>query len=155
MLFFSYGSNMDFAQMRDRCPSARFIAVAKFPDHRLAFTRYAKDRGCGVCDALPEPGKDIWGVLYDVADGDFERLDRSEGYQPGRPLDQNAYWREQRRVYREGKETEPILAWLYLANRQPNPPPPNTAYKRQLVEGAKHWGLPDEYVAQLERITVT
>jgi len=54
MLYFAYGSNLDFAQMRDRCPSALFVAIAKLPDHRLAFTRKSIKRACGVADAVPE-----------------------------------------------------------------------------------------------------
>jgi hypothetical protein len=39
MLYFAYGSNMNWQQMQDRCPSARFFGVALLPDHKLAFTR--------------------------------------------------------------------------------------------------------------------
>ncbi len=153
-LYFAYGSNMDPAQMRQRCPSARFVAVAKLPDHRLAFTRYAKDRGCATCDGVPEPGKDIWGVVFEVSETDLTRLDKSEGYRPGRPLEDNAYVREQREVWHDGRKDQPLRVWLYFANRQPNPPLPNAAYKRQLVEGARFWGLPKTYQAELERIEV-
>ncbi len=152
MLYFAYGSNMDFAQMHARCPSARYVTVARFPDHRLAFTRYAKNRGCGTCDALPETGSGIWGVVFDITEGDLSCLDKNEGYRPDRPPEENGYWREQRLVHRDGNENDPILVWLYFANRQPNPPPPNAAYMRQLIEGAKHWGLPQRYVEELERI---
>jgi gamma-glutamylcyclotransferase (GGCT)/AIG2-like uncharacterized protein YtfP len=154
LLYFAYGSNMDPAQMRQRCPSARFVAVAKLPDHRLAFTRYAKDRGCGTCDGVPEAGKDIWGAVFEISDAELERMDESEGYRPGRPLSENSYVREQREAYRDGKKDDPLLVWLYFANRQPNPPLPNTAYKRQLVEGARFWRLPEEYQAELGRIEV-
>jgi hypothetical protein len=41
---------------------------------------------------------------------------------------------------------------LCFADRQPNPPLPNMAYKQQLVEGARFWGLPEEYQEQLRRI---
>jgi hypothetical protein len=151
-LYFAYGSNMDPAQMRQRCPSARFVAVAKLPDHRLVFSRYARDRGCGTCDGVPEPGKDIWGVVFDISEAELSRMDESEGFRPGRPIKGNSYVREQREVYRDGNQGEPLLVWLYFAIRQPNPPPPNAAYKRQLVEGARHWALPAEYQAELERI---
>ena len=152
MLYFAYGSNMDPAQMLERCPSARFVAVARLPDHRLAFTRYAKDRGCGTCDGIPQAGKDIWGVVFDISEAELRRMDESEGYRQGRPLNENSYVREQRQVY--GRTGEPFGVWLYFANREPNPPRPNALYKRQLVEGARHWGLPDEYQAELERIEV-
>lgn len=152
MLYFAYGSNMDAGQMRQRCPSAQFVAIAKLPDHRLAFTRHAKDRDCGTCDGVPEPGQNIWGVVFDLSESDLRRLDESEGYQPGRQLGANCYVREQRQVCRDGKGDEPLLVWLYFANRQPNPPLPNAAYKKQLVEGAKFWRLPQEYQVQLARI---
>ncbi|MGD0258835.1 MAG: gamma-glutamylcyclotransferase family protein [Verrucomicrobiota bacterium] len=152
MLYFAYGSNMDSGQMRQRCPSAQFVAIAKLPDHRLAFTRHAKDRDCGTCDGVPEPGQDIWGVVFDISESDLRRLDESEGYQPGRPSNANCYVREKRPVYRDGNREEPLLVWLYFANRQPNPPLPNAAYKKQLVDGAKFWRLPEEYQAQLRQI---
>jgi gamma-glutamylcyclotransferase (GGCT)/AIG2-like uncharacterized protein YtfP len=153
MLYFAYGSNMDNAQMRQRCPSAQFVAIAKLPGHRLAFTRHAKDRNCGTCDGVPAPGQDIWGVVFDLSESDLKRMDESEGYQPGRPLEANCYVREQRQVYPDGGD-EPLLVWLYFANRQPNPPLPNAAYKKQLVDGAKFWCLPEEYQAQLRQIEV-
>jgi gamma-glutamylcyclotransferase (GGCT)/AIG2-like uncharacterized protein YtfP len=152
MLCFAYGSNMDPAQMQRRCPSSRFVAVARLPGHRLAFTRYARDRGCGTCDGIPEAGKDIWGVVFDVSDTDLRCMDENEGYQPGRPLKENAYVREQRQVFRA--TGEPLLVWLYFANREPSPPLPNAAYKRQLVEGARHWRLPKGYQAELARIEI-
>jgi gamma-glutamylcyclotransferase (GGCT)/AIG2-like uncharacterized protein YtfP len=152
MLYFAYGSNLDPQQLHQRCPSARFVTVAKLPDHRLAFTRYAKDRGCGTCDGVPETGQGIWGVVFDISEEDLRRMDKSEGYQPGRPSNENAYIREQRKVLRDGKQGQPVLVWLYFANREPNPPLPNAAYKKQLVDGAKYWGLPEAYQVQLRRI---
>ena len=113
MLYFAYGSNMDPGQLRQRCPSARFVAIAKLPDHRLAFTRHAKDRDCGTCDGVPEPGQDIWGVVSDISEADLRSLDQSEGFQPDRPLDANCYVREQRQVCRDGNRDEPLLVWLY------------------------------------------
>ena len=50
MLYFAYGSNLDWAQMKSRCPSATFVDRAKLKDHRLAFTRKSKDRDCGAAD---------------------------------------------------------------------------------------------------------
>ena len=63
MLYFAYGSMMDLGEMRGRCTSAKFVAVAKLPDHSLQFTRRSIKRGCGVADVVPEPGRDVWGVV--------------------------------------------------------------------------------------------
>lgn len=152
MLYFAYGSNMDPAQFVRRCPSACFVTVAQLPNHQLAFTRLARDRGCGTCDGIPAPGKNIWGVVFAISKADLQRLDESEGYRPGRPLADNAYVRKQRQVCRPGDPGKCLRVWLYFANRQPHPPLPNAAYKQQLVEGARLWGLPPAYREELARI---
>lgn len=84
MLYFACGSNMDWDQMRERCPSARFVGVAKLPEHKLAFSRRSKKRGCGVADAVADQGSSVWGVVYEVDDRDVGQLDAAEGYSPGR-----------------------------------------------------------------------
>lgn len=152
MLYFAYGSNMDYREMRARCPSAAFVAVAKLPDHRLEFTRYSDTYDCGVADAVPRHGDSVWGVVYDIAEMEWGRLDRSEGYQPGRPAGENHYVREQRHVLREGHPQEPLLVSLYLANREPHTRMPNSSYRGLLLAGARFWHLPEEYVKELEAI---
>src|SRR5260370_28717436 len=82
MLYFAYGSNMDWDQMKTRCPSACFVGVAVLRDHRLAFTRRSKKRACGVADAVPEEGAAVWGAVFEIADVDIGRLDDTEGYRP-------------------------------------------------------------------------
>ena len=53
MLYVAYGSNMDWEQMRARCPTARFVGIAELRDHELVFPRKSKKRRCGVASALP------------------------------------------------------------------------------------------------------
>jgi gamma-glutamylcyclotransferase len=152
MLYFAYGSRMDFNEMRKASPSARFVAVAKLADHRLDFTAYSQSHDCGVADAVAAHGESIWGVVYDVPELEFGRLDQGEGYQPGRPAHENDCVRGQRHVYRDGNPHEPLLVWLYLASRKPHSPVPKSPYKGLMVGGARFWHLPADYVAQLERI---
>jgi gamma-glutamylcyclotransferase (GGCT)/AIG2-like uncharacterized protein YtfP len=154
MLYFAYGSNMDWSQMRERCPTAQFVCVAKLKDHHLAFTRKSEKRGCGVSDVIPERGHDVWGVVYEIDERDLGRLDKCEGFVPGRRQEDNAYFREERRVYRDGNEDDPLLVSVYFAIQQPNPPLPNDNYKRLIVGGARYWHLPDAYIQELERIEV-
>ena len=152
MLYFAYGSNMDFKQMRQRCPSAQFVAVAKLPNHRLEFTRESKKWQCGVSDVVESSREDVWGVVYDITETEFASLDQDEGFRPGRAKSENSYNREQRHVFRDGDENQAILVWIYIGNHQSDPPLPNTAYKQQLVNGAKYWHLPPTYIAKLKKI---
>ena len=151
-MYFAYGSNMNWDQMRKRCPSVQFVDVACLKDHRLTFTRRSDSRNCGVADAVPDKGGEVWGVVYEIPDMEIAMLDKQEGFQPAREQQRNAYVREERHVYRDGKKEEPLLVHVYFANRRQNPPPPNAAYKKLIVDGAKHWHLPADYVDQLERI---
>lgn len=150
MLYFAYGSNLDWTQMRRRCPSAQFVCIAKLPDHKLAFTRKSKDRGCGVADVVPEQNAEVWGAVFEINERDIGRLDRSEGFSPGRV--QNSYTREERHVFSDGDSKKPLATWVYIAQREDEPPLPNDVYKRLIVEGAKFWHLPPHYITKLEKI---
>ena len=154
MLYFAYGSNLDWNPMRGRCPSARFVCKAKLSDHRLAFTRKSKDRGCGVADVLQAHGHEVWGVVYQIDECDVGQLDKSEGFRPRQSLEENAYLRTECHVFAEGDKEKPLLVSIYIANKQDNPPLPSDEYKRQIVEGAKYWHLSGEYIKELEKIAV-
>jgi gamma-glutamylcyclotransferase len=152
MLYFAYGSNLDWSQIRERCPSARFVCVGLLRDHELAFTRCSCSRECGVADALYEEGAEVWGVIYEIAETEVAMLDKSEGFQPGREQDKNAYVRKERHVYSDGDKEKPLLVHVYFANQQENPPRPSTTYKQLIVDGAIHWHLRTDYIDQLMRI---
>lgn len=153
MLYFAYGSNMCWKQMKERCPSAAFFGIAKLPDHRLAFTRKSVKRDCGVADAIPQAGSRIWGVVYHISEVDIGLLDTCEGYRPGR--EKNSYWRRECLVFLDGDESRPLTVHTYFADQQSDPPPPNRAYKDQMIDGARFWGLPSDYIAELEAIEVS
>jgi len=152
VLTFAYGSNMEWEQMRERCHSARFVGIAALPKHRLAFTRRSENRGCGVADAVPDEDRDLWGVVYEIDSQDVGSLDASEGFRPGRA--RNAYRREERQVFADGDKSRPLTVFIYFAEPQGSPPPPNSKYKRLILSGARHWHLPDKYIHELEQIEV-
>lgn len=152
-LTFAYGSNMDFTQMRERCLSAVFVCIAMLKDHRLGFTRKSISRGCGVADVVPAIGKNVWGVVYNITETDRAILDSKEGYKPTRAENQNAYNRRPVTVFPNG-EGMPITVETYFAVPQENPPLPNQTYKDLIVNGAKHWQLPADYIAELETIEI-
>ncbi len=74
-------------------------------------------------------------------------MNEAEDFVPGRA--DNGYTRKQSYVYPNGDDGRPLPIYLYFAERQKNPPLPSDAY---IVEGAKHWNLPNEYVEHLEQI---
>src|ERR1035437_3658265 len=135
MLYFAYGSNLDWGQMRERCPSSRFVGIALLRDHKLEFTRKSVKRGCGVADAVAKDGSRVWGVVYEIADLDAGKLDASGGFNPGRA--KNSYYRRECLVFLDGEDPRPLTVSAYFGDPQPTPPRPNAAYKNLILTGGE------------------
>ena len=155
MLYFAYGSNMNSVQMKERCPSATFVCQAKLPSHHLAFTLKSLERRCGVADISYDESKDVWGVVYELPENELRDLDKDESFRPGRPDDQNKYTRENHYVWPDGDAKRALLVSLYRGHPQLDPPLPSRDYKKLIVEGARQWKLPPEYIRELECIQAT
>jgi gamma-glutamylcyclotransferase (GGCT)/AIG2-like uncharacterized protein YtfP len=145
-LVFAYGSNMDPAQMRERCPESDlswFVAEAR--GWKLCFPRNSTKRKGGVGSVIPEDGPSAWGVVFTVSDRDLLRLDRYEGVGSG------AY----RRVTIEVFETNgrKVSAWTYFAIPKGSGDfVPHPDYIDLYIKGATYFGLTQEYVDSLKRI---
>ncbi len=59
--YFAYGSNMNWQQMQRRCPSSRFVCVARLPDYQFGITRHSRLRNCGTANVFPATGKKFGG----------------------------------------------------------------------------------------------
>jgi gamma-glutamylcyclotransferase (GGCT)/AIG2-like uncharacterized protein YtfP len=153
MLYFAYGSNMNWNQMRSRCPTVQFAFVARAEGYELAFTRFSQNRKCGVADIVATSGSDVWGVVFDIANDEIGELDKSEGYRPERARELNAYERSQIEIIRQEDANSPIAVWAYLVVSKSNLPlKPTVEYKALILDGARHWRLPAAYIERLERI---
>jgi gamma-glutamylcyclotransferase (GGCT)/AIG2-like uncharacterized protein YtfP len=144
MYYFAYGSNMNWPQMKQRCPSARFISLARLKGHRFAITRQSKRRKCGTADVLPDESSEVWGIVYEISDSEVCMLDDFE----------DGYRRENVLVEPVGDGKQPFRVLIYVAEKEANPPSPSADYAWLILEGAKHWGLPPGYIQMLERLEV-
>ena len=143
MLCFSYGSNMSSARLRDRVPSARFVAVAILPAHRLRFHKVSRDNS-GKCDAeeTENPDDRVYGVVYEIANEEKPDLDRKEGL--GFGYDEKVV----EVITEQGK----LNILMYFATRVNSSLKPYCWYKEHVLIGAREHGLPPEYIAQIEAI---
>jgi gamma-glutamylcyclotransferase (GGCT)/AIG2-like uncharacterized protein YtfP len=135
-LYFAYGSNLDAEQMRARCPTARGLGRARLRAHRLAFTHFSTRWAGGAADVVPHGSASVWGVLYAMGPGDFERLDRFEsGY---------------RRV-RLVVEAEPdrIVAVTTYSVSEKGLFAPHDEYLAKMLRWGARWRLPGDYLAAL------
>src|ERR1700678_317514 len=112
MLYFSYGSNMDWDRItqNDRAQSAQYLLRAMLPDHRLAFTRYSNRQKTGTADVLPAVGSLVWGALFDIDPVDQGKLDTAEGVRSG------AYRAMMVSVLGEGDPNRAIRALTYVVS---------------------------------------
>ena len=152
-LYFAYGSNLDERQMKQRCPSCKFKTEAYVPGYTIAFTRCSDKRHGGVADIVQCPHEVVWGVVYELSDEDVGRLDKCEGYcGEGHS---NAYERKdcdkQGIPVLTGKGHQLKGVFTYIANRQRDFLP-HKVYRDQIINGAKRWKLPREYVEKLESL---
>jgi gamma-glutamylcyclotransferase (GGCT)/AIG2-like uncharacterized protein YtfP len=142
--YFAYGSNMNWPQMQRRCPSSRFVCVGRLANYHFGITRHSRLRDCGTANIYPAAGKEVWGIVYDISDEELLILDSFE----------DGYRREILPVHAIEDGRRPFDALVYVAAIEENVPPPSAAYRRLIVEGAKHWKLPASYMAILEAIRV-
>ena len=152
--------------MRERCPSARFVTLARLLDHRLDFTLASppERRNGGVADVVPAEGMEVWGVGYEIPDqDDWVTLDRCEGYRPHRS-EASEYLRQEMEVElhspeggdqgsismaRSGLKLRPMAIYV-VRDKTEATIPPHREYKGLIIEGARHWGLPQGHIAYLE-----
>lgn len=147
MLYFAYGSNMNWDRLRDRCPSARFLFAARLDGFRLDFTRYSRNNRCGAADIIYDPPGQVWGVVFHIKDEQKGALDKAEGVSVG------AYQQFAVDVHPDGDRAQRIKALTYVVVNKEDPrPKPSASYKQLMVDGAEHWKLPAEYLVQLQRI---
>lgn len=138
-VYFAYGSNLLSSRMRERVPSAEPRGPARLADHRLTTDKRGRD-GTGKANLRPGPGEWVWGVVWSLDPGDWERLDAIEtGY---------------RRVAVDvvGSGDECVRAETYISDRLTDDPVLDPAYKRCLVDGARAHGLPGDWVRRLEAL---
>jgi len=148
MLYFSYGSNMDSAQMRRRCPGAQFVGKASLRDHHLVFPLPDESWGGGVASIAPRPDARVEGVLYRLTPEDFDALDDFED------VDRGDYAR--RLVSVQDANGATSRAWTYVNPREPGLfIPPSRAYLDAMIRGAVAHGLSSNYIAELRAIPTT
>ncbi|HEB76696.1 MAG TPA: gamma-glutamylcyclotransferase [Nitrospirae bacterium] len=143
--YFAYASNINMRQMRQRCPSVKFLSRAKLKGYRLAFVLWSERWGGGVAGIIPDPGGEVEGVLYGISCDDLKRLDGFESVDRGR------YYRE--KVMVELPDGSTAEAWVYLPHPDPRGPfTPSQTYLETIIEGAREHGLSGEFIERLDRL---
>ncbi|UFW91039.1 gamma-glutamylcyclotransferase [Bradyrhizobium barranii] len=129
--YFAYGSNLNKAQMKFRCPKAIALGGMELPNAQLLFN--------GVADVIYHKTKTAVGGLWKITEECEKSLDRYEGVSgfKGR----GAYRKETIKVIVTIKGKETIAdALIYVMNRDRRAMP-TVAYLNTIRDGFKDFGL--------------
>jgi cation transport regulator ChaC len=139
MLYFAYGSNMQRAAMRRRCPNARPVGPARLERHRF----FVGIDGWG--SVRPQPGATVHGVLWRLTPRDVAALHAYE------LLDKGLYDVRHLPV-RSGARL--ISAMTYVLRRR-RPGRPKPGYVEMIAASARGWNLPEAYIRSVARWSVS
>jgi cation transport regulator ChaC len=143
--YFAYGSNLDSGTFLGRRRMEPLeTRVGRLEGFELRFDLPVGPGERGVANVAALAGADVWGVVYLLSHADAERLDRTEGVQHG------AYARLAVAVRDLAGET--VNAFTYHSQRGREGRKPSRRYLGLLLAGARHHGLPDDYVARLRAL---
>lgn len=142
-LVFAYGSNLDWDQMKARCPSARVVGAAALIGFRLAFVGWSSRWRGAVATVIKSSGNLTAGMVYRISWPDLNRLDGFEGAP-------QHYTREPCHVRMLGTEDE-IEVDTYVLDRDHGAP--SKAYVETIRRGFKKWGFDPRWLSNAVRFS--
>ncbi len=128
MLYFAYGSNLNFERMDIRCPTAKAFGRAMLAGYQLVFDR--------VATLIPKEDASTPGFVWEIDEEAELSLDLYEGY----PL---FYRKEQVIVQMEDGTAQNVM--VYLMNTNGYSLPPQT-YLDIIIYGYEDAGLDSSYL---------
>jgi Gamma-glutamyl cyclotransferase, AIG2-like len=135
MLHFAYGSNMSRTLMLRRCPTAVAIGTARLDHWRFLVTRD------GYASIVPAQGEVVQGVLWRLSPRDLAAVNAYES------LDSGLYRRRMLPVIC-GRQRVAALVYVGRERRAGRPRP---GYQELVVQAARDWELPGDYIRALQR----
>jgi gamma-glutamylcyclotransferase (GGCT)/AIG2-like uncharacterized protein YtfP len=142
MFYFAYGSNMNHAQMKERCPGGRFLKPVVLEGHRFVYDGFSMARQGATANIVKSHLDSVRGALFEITEKDRLVLDSYEGYP-----------REYDRKVVEVKDAQgsACAAMTYFRpGRALGKPHPD--YEKAILFGARDCRLPDDYIDKYLRV---
>ena len=134
-LYFAYGSNMDVEAMAQRCPRSKPLGPARLARFRFFIME------SGWASVVPDPRREVHGVLWDLALADVRVLDTYEDIRSG------LYKKIMQPVLRGQGASARALVYVGGSNK---PGPAQPGYMEEVLAAARHWNFPDAYLRELQ-----
>ena len=144
-MYAAYGSNMNPAQMAQRCPHSPQRGTGWLDGWRLTFGGEDLSWESALGTVVEDSSARVFVVLYDLSEADEAALDSWDGATLG-------YYRKLkiRVTTLEGD----AVAWLYVVNAYEGGLP-SALYLASMADAAEAAGAPADYVADLRGRTCT
>jgi gamma-glutamylcyclotransferase (GGCT)/AIG2-like uncharacterized protein YtfP len=143
VVYFAYASNMNHAQMKERCPGARFLKPVVLEGYRFVYDGYTVSRQGSTANIVKSETESVRGGLFEITEKDHLALDTYEGYP-------KAYDRKDVEV--KDAEGNVFRAMTYFRTGR-GLAKPHPDYEKVVLEGARDCRLPDVYVDKYLRVT--
>ena len=132
-LYAAYGSNLNHAQMRERCPDAKYLGASMLKNHNLIFCGQP-DHSFATIESMEE--KEVPIGLWEISARDERALDRYEGYP-------NFYHKTVLSAVFDGEE---VHAMVYIMDLAMPAGLPSTMYYYIVEKGYRDCGLNTAYL---------
>jgi len=154
-LYFAYGSNMNQKDLNEYCMkyhrplidlASKSPKVCILRDFRLDFNYYSQSGGGGAANIEHALGEHVEGVLFDISDIDKRTIDKKE--------DAPHCYREMlvSVKLRDGTKVENVITYTVCENKKRGFTPPTREYKQIIIDGARAFGLSEEWINKLQKI---
>lgn len=141
--YFAYGSNLHIDQKELRTGTIRHAEACRLPGYRFFFNKRGSD-GQRFANMIPDRSSDVWGVAYRCNPAAMREMDRFEGVEGGH------YLRISVRLLTRTGEPRDAVTYVAGANYLCEEAAPTKAYLQRILKGARHHGLPEEYIHSIE-----
>jgi gamma-glutamylcyclotransferase len=143
--YFAYGSNLLVDQKEKRTGRIRQAVRSRLKGYRFAFNKRG-DSGQIYANIVPDDTADVWGVVYLCNPVAIRSMDEYEGVASGN------YERIHVAVEKDAGETVEALTYVAGKDFTCEPGKPSAEYLGKIISGARHHGLPEEYVRRIEAL---
>ena len=131
MNYFTYASNLNQKQMRERCPDSEPLFVATLPNYKLVFLGWSREWRGATASIRLFRGEKVLGAVYDVSEKCLRQLDKYE----------SAYSRLKVTVFNEDNEAIEATTYIRGGQIQVEEAKPSPEYLAVIRQGYKDWRL--------------
>lgn len=146
--YFAYGSNMNLAQMCERCPHSEKIGIGYMNDAEVCFPSFYAPWDSGMAGYRSSPGNKMWGVIFDLDPRDLEVMRDYEDFVFGRDPELNNY-NEVTVVVISNEEEIECMTYESIVTGNYRP---SLKYLQGIIQGATENNLPEEYIEKLSQL---